>query len=199
VPYLLGKAVYGLPEIYRDQIRNAKFIACPGCYPTSILIPLRPLIRRKPSIARAREDDCAGRRRHFPFLLHFMFTVRGARAKPKRPRVRLRTVLLGEQAGAAAIQTGDEFLCALRRSNARVDEPIVDVGYARPGAREIVFAFRRGCPTNIDLKMLAKMTSAPEFDLHLGSGEFTSYACDLIEDYVAFNKGDVNDPASLGG
>jgi len=45
-PDLLGEAVYGLPEIYRDQIRDAKLVACPGCYPTSILIPLRPLIRR---------------------------------------------------------------------------------------------------------------------------------------------------------
>jgi N-acetyl-gamma-glutamyl-phosphate reductase len=46
-PDLLPKAVYGLPEIYRDEIRDAKLVACPGCYPTSILIPLRPLIRRK--------------------------------------------------------------------------------------------------------------------------------------------------------
>jgi N-acetyl-gamma-glutamyl-phosphate reductase len=46
-PDLLGQFVYGLPEIYREQIRGAKLIACPGCYPTSILIPLRPLIRRK--------------------------------------------------------------------------------------------------------------------------------------------------------
>ncbi|MEP7016253.1 MAG: N-acetyl-gamma-glutamyl-phosphate reductase [Verrucomicrobiota bacterium] len=46
-PDLLGQSVYGLPEIYRDQIRDAKLVACPGCYPTSILIPLRPLIRRK--------------------------------------------------------------------------------------------------------------------------------------------------------
>jgi N-acetyl-gamma-glutamyl-phosphate reductase len=46
-PDLLGRSVYGLPELYRDEIRGAKFIACPGCYPTSILIPLRPLIRRK--------------------------------------------------------------------------------------------------------------------------------------------------------
>jgi N-acetyl-gamma-glutamyl-phosphate reductase len=46
-PDLLGQAVYGLPEIYRDQIRGAKLVACPGCYPTSILIPLRPLIRRR--------------------------------------------------------------------------------------------------------------------------------------------------------
>jgi N-acetyl-gamma-glutamyl-phosphate reductase len=46
-PDLLGKSVYGLPEIYRNEIRAASLVACPGCYPTSILIPLRPLIRRK--------------------------------------------------------------------------------------------------------------------------------------------------------
>jgi N-acetyl-gamma-glutamyl-phosphate reductase len=52
-PDLLGKSVYGMPEIYRDQIRRAQLVACPGCYPTSILIPLRPLIRRK-AIERSR-------------------------------------------------------------------------------------------------------------------------------------------------
>jgi len=46
-PELLNGAVYGLPEIYREKIHDAKLVACPGCYPTSILIPLRPLIRRK--------------------------------------------------------------------------------------------------------------------------------------------------------
>jgi N-acetyl-gamma-glutamyl-phosphate reductase len=42
---LLGKAVYGLPEIYRAEISDATLVACPGCYPTSILLPLLPLIR----------------------------------------------------------------------------------------------------------------------------------------------------------
>lgn len=46
-PDLLGNAVYGLPEIYSESIRSAELVACPGCYPTSILIPLRPLIRRR--------------------------------------------------------------------------------------------------------------------------------------------------------
>ena len=46
-PELLKKSVYGLAEIYRDQIRNADFIACPGCYPTSILLPIIPLLRAK--------------------------------------------------------------------------------------------------------------------------------------------------------
>ena len=44
-PELLPKAVYGLPEIYRDEIRKAQLIASPGCYPTSILLPLIPLLR----------------------------------------------------------------------------------------------------------------------------------------------------------
>ena len=46
-PELLKKSVYGLAEIYRDQIRNADFIASPGCYPTSILLPIIPLLRAK--------------------------------------------------------------------------------------------------------------------------------------------------------
>jgi N-acetyl-gamma-glutamyl-phosphate reductase len=42
---LLSRSVYGLPEIYRDQIRTAELVACPGCYPTSILVLVLPLIR----------------------------------------------------------------------------------------------------------------------------------------------------------
>jgi N-acetyl-gamma-glutamyl-phosphate reductase len=44
VPGLLAKAVYGLPERHRQAIRTANLVACPGCYPTSILVPLLPLI-----------------------------------------------------------------------------------------------------------------------------------------------------------
>lgn len=44
-PELLPNAVYGLPEAHRDAIRGARLIASPGCYPTSILIPLLPLLR----------------------------------------------------------------------------------------------------------------------------------------------------------
>ena len=43
--YLLcEEAVYGLTEINQDKIRNARLVACPGCYPTSALIPLIPLL-----------------------------------------------------------------------------------------------------------------------------------------------------------
>ncbi len=44
-PHLLQDAVYGLPEINREKIRNANLIASPGCYPTSILLPLLPLLK----------------------------------------------------------------------------------------------------------------------------------------------------------
>lgn len=44
-PQWLSKAVYGLPEVYREAIRGASLIASPGCYPTSILLPLLPLVR----------------------------------------------------------------------------------------------------------------------------------------------------------
>ena len=46
-PNLLNDAVYGLPEIYGDKISEARLVACPGCYPTSILLPLIPLLREK--------------------------------------------------------------------------------------------------------------------------------------------------------
>ncbi len=44
-PALLGNAVYGLSEIYADEIRNARLVANPGCYPTSVLLPLIPLLK----------------------------------------------------------------------------------------------------------------------------------------------------------
>ncbi|MBN8461130.1 MAG: N-acetyl-gamma-glutamyl-phosphate reductase [Verrucomicrobia bacterium] len=46
-PDLLGEAVYGLPEVRADAIRGARLVASPGCYPTSILLPLLPLLREK--------------------------------------------------------------------------------------------------------------------------------------------------------
>jgi N-acetyl-gamma-glutamyl-phosphate reductase len=46
-PELLKQAVYGLPETCGERIRTADLVASPGCYPTSILLPLLPLVREK--------------------------------------------------------------------------------------------------------------------------------------------------------
>ncbi len=42
---LLTEAVYGLPEKNRAKLRSASLIACPGCYPTSVLLPATPLLK----------------------------------------------------------------------------------------------------------------------------------------------------------
>ncbi|MDC0325698.1 N-acetyl-gamma-glutamyl-phosphate reductase [bacterium] len=73
-PQLLEKAVYGLPERHRDQIKEAQLIASPGCYPTSILLPCLPLISEgliQPSTIIANSlsgASGAGRKADIPFL-----------------------------------------------------------------------------------------------------------------------------------
>lgn len=47
VPELLGEFVYGLPELSRERIREARFVASPGCFATAIELPLIPLARAK--------------------------------------------------------------------------------------------------------------------------------------------------------
>ncbi len=43
-PHLQGMAVYGLAELNREDMKGARLIACPGCYPTSAILPLWPLL-----------------------------------------------------------------------------------------------------------------------------------------------------------
>jgi glutamate N-acetyltransferase/amino-acid N-acetyltransferase len=95
------------------------------------------------------------------------------------------------------------ILCALGYSAARVEESKVDVGYSLPGQRQILYSLRRGRPTRVPFKALCQITAAGAFDLHvhlnLGRAGALIYAADLTEAYVDFNKGDVNDPTTLGG
>jgi len=46
-PQRLSSVVYGLPELFRDQIREAPLVANPGCYPTSAILALAPLLRER--------------------------------------------------------------------------------------------------------------------------------------------------------
>ena len=43
----IKKSIYSLPEIHGKKIKNFNIISCPGCYPTSVLLPLIPLIKKK--------------------------------------------------------------------------------------------------------------------------------------------------------
>ncbi len=73
-PNLLSQAVYGLPERYRDKIQASTLVACPGCYPTSIILPVWPLLQSgiaQPSgivVASMSGVSGAGRKVDLPYI-----------------------------------------------------------------------------------------------------------------------------------
>jgi glutamate N-acetyltransferase/amino-acid N-acetyltransferase len=92
---------------------------------------------------------------------------------------------------------------ALGYSAAAIIEEKVDIGYSAPGSSTILWSLKRGQPAQASFKELCAAVAPREFDLHirlhLGKASALIYAADLTEEYVAFNKGDVSDPGSLGG
>jgi glutamate N-acetyltransferase/amino-acid N-acetyltransferase len=92
---------------------------------------------------------------------------------------------------------------ALGYSSAKVIEQRVDIAYSTPGAKKLIYSLKKGRPTRTSFKTLCKAVEPDEFDLHinlnLGRGKAVLYAADLTEKYVDYNKGDISDPASLGG
>jgi N-acetyl-gamma-glutamyl-phosphate reductase len=46
-PQLIGQAVFGLCEEYRERLRGARLVSNPGCYATSVMLPLLPLLRER--------------------------------------------------------------------------------------------------------------------------------------------------------
>ena len=55
---LLQSAVYGLPEVYNSQIKNAALVANPGCYPTAITLALKPLLEANAIDTKSIIADC---------------------------------------------------------------------------------------------------------------------------------------------
>jgi glutamate N-acetyltransferase/amino-acid N-acetyltransferase len=88
-------------------------------------------------------------------------------------------------------------------SPATVVEEKIDIGYSAPNSKKILWSLKRGQPTKATFKELCAAVAPKEFELHinlnLGKAGAVMYACDLTEEYVDFNKGDVNDASSLGG
>ena len=92
---------------------------------------------------------------------------------------------------------------ALGYSEATVEESKIDIGYSAPGSGKVLYSLKAGKATRATFERLCRAVVDPEFDLHinlnLGKGRAVMYASDLTEEYVEFNKGDVTDPATLGG
>ncbi|HUV21340.1 MAG TPA: N-acetyl-gamma-glutamyl-phosphate reductase [Gammaproteobacteria bacterium] len=57
-PALVAEAVYGLPELNREKIRGARLVANPGCYPTSVILALLPLLANRLIDPRSIIADC---------------------------------------------------------------------------------------------------------------------------------------------
>ncbi len=74
-PRLLQEAVYGLPEVNRERLRNARLVANPGCYPTAVQLGLLPLVEQRlirldSIIADAKSGvSGAGRKAEIPMLM----------------------------------------------------------------------------------------------------------------------------------
>jgi N-acetyl-gamma-glutamyl-phosphate reductase len=74
-PGYLGKYVYGLCEANREAIRQARFVANPGCYPTSVLIPLIPLMEKgmlEGTVIADCKSGASGAGKSLSQMLHFV-------------------------------------------------------------------------------------------------------------------------------
>jgi len=75
-PDLLQEAVYGLPELYAEKIPDAKLVANPGCYATSVIVPMAPLyaagaIRENSLVVADGKSGVSGAGRHPKLETHF--------------------------------------------------------------------------------------------------------------------------------
>lgn len=82
-PDLLEKAIYGQPELHRNELVGARLIAAPGCYPTSAILPLAPLLKNNLIehsllIADGKSGVSGGGRKASP-RFHFPETAEGLR------------------------------------------------------------------------------------------------------------------------
>ena len=72
---LLKRAVYGLPELYREEIKGARLVANPGCYPTSAVLSLAPLLKfdliKEDSIIVDSKSGVTGAGRKLSLKTHF--------------------------------------------------------------------------------------------------------------------------------
>lgn len=137
-PELLKDAVYGLPEVNREKIRQARLVAVPGCYPTAVQLGLLPLLEAGLVDTSHLIADCksgvtgAGRNAKVPFLLaeaSESFKAYGASGHRHLPEI---CQGLGDAAGAAVGLTFVPHLIPMIRGihatlYSRLTQPVEDL------------------------------------------------------------------------
>jgi len=120
-PALLQKSVYGLPEIHRSEIKGASLVASPGCYPTSILLPLIPLLRASVIKSAALIADSAsgvsgaGRKLEMDYLFGECNESMRAYSVPKHRHLSEIEEQLGVAAGTAVVMQFTPHLMPVNR------------------------------------------------------------------------------------
>ena len=153
-PELLGEAVYGLPELHREEIREADLVGAPGCYPTAALLALHPLRDLALDVVVDAKSGVSGAGREATQATHFVsvaenvnaYKVEGHRHRAELEqelgelRVTFTPHLLPIDQGLLAscyVTVKHEVDVAALFEEAYADEPFVDLASEPPGVRDV--------------------------------------------------------------
>ena len=160
-PELLGGAVYGLPERYREQLREAELVANPGCFPTAAVLALAPLAPHLTDVVIDAKTGVSGAGRAATDATHFVSVDENV--KPYRvarhrhtPEIEQELEAAGGPAGMAITFTphllpldqGELLSCYVRLADgappaaellaaAYAGEPFVELVARPPGVRDV--------------------------------------------------------------
>ena len=149
-PELFGSAVYGLPELYREQIAGADFVAAPGCYPTAALLALKPLAGRVDAIVIDAKSGVSGAGRAATDATHFVtvnedlkpYKVGAHRHRPEIEQELGQSVVF--QPHLVPMSSGELVSCYARVTgdvdgvyDVYDDEPFVEMLDRAPGVLEV--------------------------------------------------------------
>jgi N-acetyl-gamma-glutamyl-phosphate reductase len=157
-PALLDEAVYGMPELHRDAIREASLVAGPGCYPTAALLALWPLREQMRDAIVDAKSGVSGAGREATGTTHFVSVdenVNAYKVEGHRHRAELEHELGPETPitftpHLVPLDQGLLASCYVTPSNgisadevrdlfreAYEDEPFVELADSPPGVREV--------------------------------------------------------------
>ena len=148
-----AKAVYGLPELYRDRIAESQLIGCPGCYPTASLLALSPLLKQglivpETAIIDAKSGTSGGGRQAKVGLLlaeadNSLGAYSVARHRHTPEIEQICSQLAGHQ---VTVQFTPHLIPMVRGILATVYATLRDPGLIREDLITIYTAFYRNCP-----------------------------------------------------
>jgi N-acetyl-gamma-glutamyl-phosphate reductase len=162
-PELIADAVYGLPELYRDRIREADIVANPGCYPTASILSLAPLARAGllGDVVIDAKSGVSGAGRAATEKTHFVtvdenVTAYGLPVHRHTPEIEQELAVLGADlrisftAHLLPLDQGELVSCYVSVANgaepgdlerlyadAYGDEPFVEIASRPPGVRDV--------------------------------------------------------------